>query len=86
MAIPRLEGLDDRALMLEEEFLNVLRWGASQQRFPVADLGETEIVRDDKGKEERIRLRFGSIATAIWVPLADEEKAREFAAAVDAQR
>ena len=50
-----------------------------------------EIVRDDKkrlrGKgEERIRVRFGAIATAIWVPAADEAAARSFAAAVDAAR
>ena len=69
----RLDGLDDRALVLEDGWLNVLRWGSSEHRFPVSDLGETEIVRDDKKKllgkgEERIRLRFGSIATAIWVP------------------
>jgi hypothetical protein len=87
----RLAGLDDRALVLEDGWLNVLRWGSGEHRFPVSDLGETEIVRDDKKKlfgkgEERIRLRFGSIATAIWVPAEDEQAARDFAAAVDAAR
>jgi hypothetical protein len=87
----RLDGLDDRALVLEEGWLNVLRWGNTQHRIPIAELGETEIVRDDKKKligkgEERLRVRFGAVATAIWVPLSDEERAREFAAAVDAAR
>ena len=42
-----------------------MRWGGSQHRFRVSDLGATEIVRDDKkrrfgkGGEERIRVRFG---------------------------
>ena len=87
----RLDGLDDRALVLEDGWLNVMRWGASQQRITISDLGETEIVRDDKKKlfgagEERIRVRFGSVITAIWVPVADEQAARDFAAAVDAAR
>lgn len=87
----RLDGLDDRALVLDGGWLDVLRWGASQIRFPVAQLGETEIVRDDKKKrrgesEERIRVRFGAIATAIWVPASEEDAARAFAAAVDAAR
>jgi len=87
----RLDGLDDRALVLEDGWLSVLRWGASQQRFPLSELGDTEVVRDDKKKvfgkgEERIRVRFGSIATAIWVPAAEEQTAHEFASAVDAAR
>lgn len=81
-----LEGLDDRALVLDGGWLDVLRWGASQMRFPVSQLGESEIVRDDKRKQERIRVRFGSIATAIWVPASEEAAARAFAAAVDAAR
>jgi hypothetical protein len=89
--VERLEGLDDRALVLEEGWLSVLRWGSTQNRIPISELGETEIVRDDKKKligkgEERVRVRFGPVATAIWVPVADEERAREFAAAVDAAR
>lgn len=87
----RLDGLDDRSLVLEEGFLNVMRWGSSTDRIALADLGDTEIVRDDKKKlfgadEQRIRLRFGAIVTAIWLPAADEPRAREFAAAVDRAR
>ena len=80
----RLDGLDDRALVLEDGgWLNCLRWGATQNRFHAGDLGETEIKADGKDK---IRLRFGGIATAIWVPLEQEQAARDFAAAVDAAR
>jgi hypothetical protein len=87
----RIDGLDDRSLILEHGFLNVMRWGSSTDRIALSDLGETEIVRDDKKKlfgsgEERVRMRFGAIVTAIWVPAADEQKARDFAAAVDAAR
>jgi hypothetical protein len=79
----RLNGLDDRTLVLEEGFLSVLRWGDS--------LGETEIVRDDKKKlfgdnVERVRLRFGAIVTAIWVEADREQEVRDFAAAVDTAR
>jgi hypothetical protein len=87
-----LDGLHDRALVLDDGWLDCMRYGSSEHRFRVGDLGETEIVRDDKkkllgkGREERIRLRFGAIATAIWVPATDEEAARSFAAAVDAAR
>jgi hypothetical protein len=88
----RLDGLDDRALILDDGWLEVLRWGGSEHRFRVSDLGATEIVRDDKkgrfgrGGEERVRVRFGSVATAIWVPAAEEDAARRFADAVDAAR
>jgi hypothetical protein len=82
----QLDGLDDRALVLDGGWLDVLRWGASQIRFPVSQLGETELVRDDKRKQERVRLRFGSVATAIWLPAAEEAAARAFADAVDAAR
>jgi hypothetical protein len=87
----RIDGLDDRSLMLEDGFLNVMRWGSSTDRIALGELGETELVRDDKKKlfgdnEARFRLRFGAIVTAIWVPAADEQAARRFAAAVDAAR
>ena len=87
----RIDGLDDRSLILEDGFLNVQRWGSSEARIALADLGETEIVRDDKKKlfgsgEERIRMRFGAIQTAIWVPAEREQEARAFAVAVDAAR
>jgi hypothetical protein len=87
----RIDGLDDRSLILEDGFLNVMRWGSSTDRIALSDLGETEIVRDDKKKlfgdnEERFRMRFGAIVTAIWVPATEEQNARDFAAAVDAAR
>jgi hypothetical protein len=87
----RIDGLDDRSLILEDGFLNVMRWGSSTDRIALSDLGETEVVRDDKKKlfgagEERIRMRFGAIVTAIWVPAEREQEARDFAAAVDAAR
>ncbi len=88
----RLDGLDERSLVLDDGWLDCMRYGSSEHRFRVGDLGETEIVRDDKkklfgkGREERIRVRFGGIATAIWVPAAEDEAARSFAAAVDAAR
>jgi hypothetical protein len=88
----RLDGLDDRALVLDDGWLDCLRWGSSEHRCRIEDLGETEIIRDDKrkrfgkGGEERIRLRFGGIATAIWVPVPEEAAARAFADAVDAAR
>jgi hypothetical protein len=87
----RIDGLDDRSLILEDGFLNVMRWGSSTDRIALAELGETEIVRDDKKKlfgagEERIRMRFGAIVTAIWVPADQEQQARDFAAAVNAAK
>jgi len=86
-----LEGLDDRALALDGANLQIMRWGSEQDRVPLAMLEPAEIVRDDKKKmfganEERIRLRFGAVITAIWVPLERQAEAEEFAAAVDAAR
>ena len=86
-----LEGLDDRALALDGANLQIMRWGSEQDRIPLAMLEPAEIVRDDKKKmfganEERIRLRFGAVITAIWVPLERQAEAEEFAAAVDAAR
>lgn len=86
-----LEGLDDRALELEDGHLTVLRWGDLVERFPLSKLGETEIVRDDKKKLfgdniERVRLRFGPIATAIWLEADREQEVKDFAAEVDAAR
>ena len=88
----RLDGLHERSLVLEDGWLDCMRDGDSQHRFRVSDLGETEVVRDDvkkrfgKGGAQRIRVRFGGIATAIWVPVEQEDAARAFAAAVDAAR
>ena len=92
MTVPRLDGLHDRSLILEDGWLDCMRFGKSQARYRVEDLGETEVVRDDRKKrlsrsdEKRIRVRFGGIDTAIWVLLEDEDEARAFAGAVDAAR
>ena len=86
-----LEGLDDRALAIDGSNLQVLRWGAEQERVPLVNLEPAEVVRDDKKKmfgagEERVRVRFGGAMTAIWVPLERQAEAEAFAAAVDAAR
>jgi hypothetical protein len=87
----KLEGCDDRALVLDGNQLQVLRWGAVQNQYPITELETGEVVRDDKGKmlgmfgkpEERVRVRFGSVATAIWVPLERQAEAETFVADVD---
>jgi hypothetical protein len=87
----KLEGCDDRALVLDGNQLQVLRWGAVQNQFPITELETGEVVRDDKGRtlgvfgkpEERVRVRFGSVATAIWVPLERQAEAETFVADVD---
>lgn len=86
-----LEGLDDRALAIDGANLQVLRWGAEQNRVPLANVEPAKIVRDDKKKlfganEERVRIGFGAAITHIWVPLERQGEAEEFAAAVDAAR
>lgn len=87
----RLEGLDDRALALDGENLQILRWGAEENRVPLANLEPATIVRDDKRKlfgatEERVRIGFGAVITNIWVPLEKQAEAESFAAAVEAAR
>jgi hypothetical protein len=89
----RLDGLYDRALVIDGEWLDCLRFEKSQHRVRIAELGATEVVRDDRKKrlnrpdEHRIRVRFGGDTdTAIWVLVDDEAKARAFADAVDAAR
>lgn len=86
-----LEGLDDRALAIDGNNLQVLRWGAEQNRVPLANLEPAKIVRDDKKKlfganEERIRIGFGAVITNIWVSLEQQADAEAFAAAVVAAR
>ncbi|MET0558038.1 MAG: hypothetical protein ABW065_05140 [Solirubrobacterales bacterium] len=86
-----LEGLDDRALALDGANLQVLRWGAEQERLPLAGLGPASIVRDDKRKlfgadEERVRIGFGAVITNIWLPADRQAEAEKFAASVDAAR
>jgi hypothetical protein len=86
-----LEGLDDRALAIDGDNLQILRWGAEQNRVPLASLEPAKIVRDDKKKlfgadEERVRIGFGAVITNIWVPLERQSEAEAFAAAVETAR
>jgi hypothetical protein len=89
--VETLEGLDDRALALDGSNLQILRWGAEQERVPLVNLSPAQIVRDDKRKlfganEERVRIGFGAVITNIWLPLERQAEAEAFAAAVDAAR
>jgi hypothetical protein len=86
-----LEGLDDRALALDGDNLQVLRWGDEQHRVPLAMLEPATVVRDDKRKlfgagEERVRIGFGAVVTNIWVEAGRQAEVEAFAAAVDAAR
>jgi hypothetical protein len=90
----KLEGCDDRAFVLDGDHLEELRWGAVQNRFPLSELVDGEVTRDDKGKllgvfgskEERCRVSFGTIAAMIWVPLERESDAQTFVAKANEAR
>jgi hypothetical protein len=89
--MPTLEGLDDRALALDGDNLQILRWGSEQDRVPLSSLSPAQITRDDKRKlfganEERLRIGFGGLITNIWVPLERQAEVEAFGAAVDAAR
>jgi hypothetical protein len=87
----KLDGCDDRAMVLDGNQFQVLRWGAEQLQAPVTELQPGEVYRDDKGKmlgvfgkaEERARVTFGSLGTTIWVPLAEQAEAESFVAEVN---
>jgi len=86
-----LEGCDDRAQAIDGSNLQILRWGAEQERVPLVNLTPSEVVRDDRKKlfganEERVRLSFGGLITNIWLPLERQAEAEAFAAKVDAAR
>ena len=90
-AMETLEGLDDRALAIDGNNLQILRWGAEQDRVPLSSLEPANIVRDDKKKlfganEERVRIGFGAVITNIWLPLERQAEAEAFAKAVEAAR
>jgi hypothetical protein len=90
-AMETLEGLDDRALAIDGNNLQILRWGAEQDRVPLSNLEPASIVRDDKKKlfganEERVRIGFGAVITNIWLPLERQAEAEVFAAAVNTAR
>jgi hypothetical protein len=87
----KLDGCDDRALILDGDHLETLRWGSVQNRSLVSELDPGEVVRDDKGKtlglfgskEERYRVSFGGIAAMIWVPAEQQAEAEAFVAEVN---
>ena len=87
----KLEGCDDRALVLDGNQLQALRWGGVQNQIPVSELTPGNVVRDDKGKmlgvfgkaEERVRVDFDRLALAIWVPLERQAEAESFVADVN---
>jgi hypothetical protein len=77
----KLEGCDDRAMVLDGNQLQVLRYGAVENQHPIAEVGQGELTRDDKGRllgifgkpEERVRFGsagargYASLGTTIWV-------------------
>jgi hypothetical protein len=87
----KLEGCDDRALVLDGNQLQALRWGGVQNQIPVSELTPGKVIRDDKGKmlgvfgkaEERVRVDFDRLALAIWVPLERQAEAESFVADVN---
>ena len=88
----KLEGCDDRALVLEETHLSALRWGSEEHRYPLSELTPGKVVRHDKGKtlgvfgkkEERVRTDFDRLTLAVWVPLSGQAEAESFVAEVNA--
>jgi hypothetical protein len=88
----KLDGCDDRALVLEDTHLSALRWGNEQHRYPLSELTPAKIVRHDKGKllglfgkkEERVRTDFDRLTLNVWVPLAEQGEAEDFVAEVNA--
>jgi hypothetical protein len=65
----KLDGCDDRALVLENHHLSALRWGAEENRYALSELTPGSVVRHD---------------LAIFVPLERQAEAEEFVAAVNA--
>jgi hypothetical protein len=87
----KLDGCDDRTLVLEENHLSALRWGNEEHRYPLSELTPGTVVRHDKGKalgvfgkkEERVRTDFDRLTLAVWVPLAEQGEAEDFVAEVN---
>ncbi len=88
----KIDGCDDRALVLEDTHLSALRWGSEEARVPLTELTEGKVVRQDKGKmlgvfgskEERVRMDFDRLDLAVWVPLDRQAEAEAFVARVNA--
>jgi hypothetical protein len=87
----KLDGSDDRALVLDGNQLQALRWGGVQAQFPLSELSPGKVLRDDKGKtlgmfgkaEERVRVDFDRLPLATWVPLERQAEAESFVADVN---
>jgi hypothetical protein len=87
----KLEGCDDRALVLDGNQLQALRWGGVQAQIPITELTAGKVLRDDKGKmlglfgkaEDRVRIDFDRLDLAIWVPLERQGEAESFVADVN---
>jgi hypothetical protein len=90
----KIDGCDDRALMLTDTHIEAMRWGASVEggRVPLMELTPGQVIRDDKGKmlgvfgkpEDRVRIDFDRLLLAIWVPLERQSEAEDFVAKVNA--
>src|SRR3954452_12956680 len=88
----KLEGCDDRALILEDTHLSALRWGAEEHRYPLPELTPGSVVRHDKGKvlglfgkrEERVRTEFDVLTLTVFLPLERQAEAEDFVASVNA--
>jgi hypothetical protein len=87
----KLEGCDDRALVLDGNQLQALRWGGVQAQIPITELTPGKVLRHDKGKmlgvfgkaEERVRIDFDRLDLNIWVPLERQAEAESFVADVN---
>jgi hypothetical protein len=92
--LEKIEGCDDRALVLTDTHIEAMRWGAEVEgsRVPLTDLTPGRVLRDDKGKllgvfgkpEDRVRIDFDRLLLAIWLPLAQQSEAEAFVAKVNA--
>jgi hypothetical protein len=90
--VRKLDGGDDRALVLEDAHLSALRWGNEEHRYPLSELSPGKVVRHDNGKllgafgkkEERVRTDFDWLTLAVWAPLAEQAEAEDFVAEVNA--
>jgi hypothetical protein len=92
--LEKIEGCDDRALLLTDTHIEAMRWGGEVEgsRVPLTDLTPGKVIRDDKGKllgvfgkpEDRVRIDFDRLLLTIWLPLAEQDKAEAFVAKVNA--
>ena len=48
----KLEGCDDRAMVLDGNQLQVLRYGTLENQYPITEVGRGDVTRDDKGRLE----------------------------------